>query len=100
MNASLVLKPGREKSILRRHPWVFSGAVREVRGNPEPGETVEILGSGGERLGLGACSPRSQIVARLWTTEPGERVDRDFFHRRLSGALALRRALPCRGGRT
>lgn len=100
MKASIVLKPGREKSILRRHPWVFSGAVGEIRGNPEPGETVEIFGNSGEWLGRGACSPSSQIVARLWTTDPGEEVDRDFFHRRLSGALALRKALPCLGDRT
>lgn len=100
MKASIVLKPGREKSILRRHPWVFSGAVGEIRGNPEPGETVEIFGNSGEWLGRGACSPSSQIVARLWTTDPGEEVDRDFFRRRLSGALALRKALPCLGDRT
>jgi 23S rRNA (cytosine1962-C5)-methyltransferase len=100
MKASLVLKPDREKSILRRHPWVFSGAVGEVRGNPEPGETVEILRNGGEWLARGACSPRSQIAARLWTTDPDEKIDRDFFHRRLSGALALRKALPCLRDRT
>ena len=62
--AKLILKPGREKSLLRRHPWVFSGAVAQVQGDPEAGATVEIRSADGRFLGWGAYSPRSQIVAQ------------------------------------
>ena len=62
----LVLKPGREKSLKRRHPWVFSGAVAKVTGEPQAGETVEIQSSDGEFLAVAAYSPQSQIVARVW----------------------------------
>ena len=65
--AKLILKPGREKSLLRRHPWVFSGAVAQVRGEPEAGGTIEIRTADGQFLGWGAYSPRSQIVARVWS---------------------------------
>ena len=63
----LILKPGRDKSLRRRHPWVFSGAVARVDGEPAVGETVEIRASGGDRLALAAYSPHSQIRARVWT---------------------------------
>jgi 23S rRNA (cytosine1962-C5)-methyltransferase len=89
----LWLKPGREKSLRRRHPWVFSGAVERVEGKPEPGATVEILAARGETLGLGAYSPSSQIRARVWSFEAGESIDEEFFRRRLTRAIESRRSL-------
>jgi 23S rRNA (cytosine1962-C5)-methyltransferase len=65
--ADLVLKAGREKSLLRRHPWIFSGAVARVDGDPGMGETVALRASGGAFLAWGAYSPHSQIVARVWS---------------------------------
>jgi 23S rRNA (cytosine1962-C5)-methyltransferase len=88
----LILKPGREKSLKRRHPWVFSGAVAKVQGSPGPGETVEVRSAAGERLAVAAYSPQSQIVARVWCWEE-EAVDRDFFRRRVGRAVAERKAL-------
>jgi 23S rRNA (cytosine1962-C5)-methyltransferase len=87
---SLLLKPGREKSLLRRHPWVFSGAVARVAGEPASGETVDLLAADGQFLGQAAYSPTSQIRARLWTFDPSEQVDEDFFRRRLQRAIASR----------
>jgi 23S rRNA (cytosine1962-C5)-methyltransferase len=87
------LKPGREKSLRRRHPWVFSGAVERVEGEVSSGATVELAGSTGERLARGAYSPASQIRVRVWTFEPGERIDADFFRRRLARAVESRRRL-------
>ena len=88
----LILKPGREKSLKRRHPWVFSGAVARVQGSPETGETVEIRSAASEFLGIAAYSPKSQIVARVW--DWGERaIDRGFFTGRIAQAVAQRRAL-------
>ena len=85
----LTLKHGRDKSLLRRHPWIFSGAVASVRGNPASGETVEVCGAGGEFLAVAAYSPQSQIVARVWDFAAVP-VDRDFFERRVARSVACR----------
>jgi 23S rRNA (cytosine1962-C5)-methyltransferase len=90
---SVVLKPGREKSVLRRHPWIFSGAVGGVEGDPRSGETVEVQAANGTRLAHGAYSPHSQIAIRLWTFDPDGVVAREFLRARLSRALAARRSL-------
>jgi 23S rRNA (cytosine1962-C5)-methyltransferase len=91
--ASLTLKPGREKSLLRRHPWIFSGAVAQVRGNPSAGQTVDVLSDSGEWLARAAFSPQSQIQARVWTFDPDEQVDADFWHRRVTRAVTARATL-------
>jgi 23S rRNA (cytosine1962-C5)-methyltransferase len=91
--ASLILKPGREKSLLRRHPWIFSGAVAQVNRNPAPGETVDVRAADGTWLARAAYSPASQIRARVWTFDPDEAVDADFFRRRILSALSLRTTL-------
>ena len=90
----LALKRGREKSLKRRHPWIFSGAVEKVNGKPGPGDTVEVRDSGGKALARAAYSPKSQIRARVWTFDPAEEVDAVFFRNRIEKALALREALP------
>ncbi len=91
--STLVLKPGREKSLKRRHPWIFSGAVEKVTGNPVAGDTVEVRDASGQRLALAAYSPASQIRARVWTFN-AEEVDAGFLRTRLTRALALREGLP------
>jgi 23S rRNA (cytosine1962-C5)-methyltransferase len=90
---SLTLKPGREKSLLRRHPWIFSGAVARVDGDPEPGATVDLLAAGGQFLARAAYSPSSQIRARVWTFDPAEPVDAAFFRKRIAAAIAGRAGL-------
>lgn len=90
---TLILKPGREKSLLRRHPWIFSGAVEQVTGSPRPGETVEVRDAQGNWLARAAYSPASQIRARVWTFDLEEAIDADFFRRRIQAALARRSAL-------
>lgn len=62
----LILKVGREKSLKRRHPWIFSGAVNRIEGQPGMGDTVTVCASGGEVLGIAAYSPHSSIRARMW----------------------------------
>jgi 23S rRNA (cytosine1962-C5)-methyltransferase len=93
VNKSVHLKPGREKSLIRRHPWVFSGAIQSVGGDPLPGETVEIYDNQGNFLARGAYSPDSQIRVRVWTWLQGEVVSPDFFQARLSRAFAYREEL-------
>jgi 23S rRNA (cytosine1962-C5)-methyltransferase len=90
---NIILKPGREKSLLRRHPWVFSGAVAQVNGDPQSGQTVDVRAADGQWLARAAYSPASQIRARVWTFDPDEAVDADFFRRRIDSALAARASL-------
>ncbi len=89
----LILKPGREKSLLRRHPWIFSGALEQIQGSPEAGDTVEVVSSPEKFLAYAAYSPHSQIVARVWDWKRDSRIDPKFFHGRLSHAIATRRVL-------
>jgi 23S rRNA (cytosine1962-C5)-methyltransferase len=86
----LILKEGREKSLLRRHPWIFSGAVAELRGDPASGATVEVLSSHGDWLARAAYSPHSQIRARIWSFDPDQNVDADFIRQRLEAAIRAR----------
>ena len=88
------LKPGREKSLRRRHAWVFSGAIERVNGKPTSGDTVELRSASGQVLARAAYSPASQIRARVWTFDPAEEVDAAFFRNRVTRALALRAGLP------
>lgn len=88
----LILKPSREKSLKRRHPWIFSGAIAPVAASPESGETVAVHASSGERLALAAYSPHSQIRARVWSWGD-DTIDAAFFHRRIAQAAGRRAAL-------
>jgi len=90
---TLTLKPGREKSLLRRHPWIFSGAIARLDGNPATGGTVDLLSANGQFLARAACSPSSQIRARVWTFDPLEAVDEHLFRHRLKRTLAARMQL-------
>ena len=91
--SNLILKPNREKSLLRRHPWIFSGAIQKVNGKPTPGETVNLLSSRGDFLAQAAYSPTSQIRARVWTFDPDELLDSNFFLKRIRKSLASRQTL-------
>ncbi len=86
----ILLKAGREKSLLRRHPWVFSGAIQQVEEEPAPGGIVDLLSLNREFLARAAYSPASQIRARIWTFDPAEEVNADFFRKRIRTALAAR----------
>jgi 23S rRNA (cytosine1962-C5)-methyltransferase len=91
---NLVLKKGREKSLKRRHPWIFSGAVDKVDGKAAAGDALDVLDATRKWVARAAYSPRSQIRARVWTFDPKEDVDAAFFRRRIEKALAVREALP------
>jgi 23S rRNA (cytosine1962-C5)-methyltransferase len=88
------LKKGREKSLKRRHPWIFSGAVEKIEGKLAPGDTVTVKDASGKSLARAAYSPKSQIRARVWTFDTAEEVDAGFFRTRIERAVALREGLP------
>jgi 23S rRNA (cytosine1962-C5)-methyltransferase len=90
---TVILKEGREKSVLRHHPWIFSGAIREVMGDPGPGETVEVRSARGEFLAHGAYAAASHIPVKLWNFEESEAIDEAFFRKRLASAFALRKSV-------
>ncbi len=89
----LVLKPGREKSLRHRHPWVFSGAVESVEGNPASGDTVSIVARDGAFLAKAAYCPDSQIRARVWSFDAKDEIDAPFLRQKLQASID-RRAAP------
>ena len=88
--AELRVLPGRDKSLLQRHPWIFSGAIADVRGTPAAGDTVAVRSADGRWLARAAFSPDSQIRARVWSFDPAEAVDAGFFDRRIGAAVRAR----------
>jgi 23S rRNA (cytosine1962-C5)-methyltransferase len=85
---SIHLRDGKERSLLRRHPWVFQGSVH--KGGGDSGETVRVQAHDGSFLAWGAYSPRSMIRVRAWSFDEAERIDAEFFVRRVRAAVALR----------
>ena len=92
--AELILQPGKERAVMRRHPWIFEGAVAHLKGRARAGDTVDVLADNGRPLGRAAFSPHSQIRARMWSFDPEETIDHAFFKRRVAAAVAARAALP------
>jgi len=90
--ARLTLKPGRIQPVWAGHPWVFAQAVAQIDGSPEPGDEVVVCDPKGEPLGRGLYSPRSAIVARLFSRDPSSPLDAAFFERRIRQALGRRTA--------
>ncbi|HET9043680.1 MAG TPA: class I SAM-dependent methyltransferase, partial [Burkholderiales bacterium] len=90
---ALVLKPGREKSLARQHPWVFSGAVERVEGAPGIGDTVAVRAAAGDFLAWAAYSPHSQIRARVWSFAEADSIDAAFFDARIRAAVGRRAGL-------
>jgi len=89
---TLILKPGREKSVLRRHPWIFSGAIKSVSGQPDAGELVKVLSSKGDYLGQCSFNPESSISGRVWTFED-EEVNSSFLISKMRIAIDIRKEL-------
>ncbi len=85
------LRPGKERSLLRRHPWVFEGSV--AGGKADSGETVRVEDSAGRFLAWAAYSPLSSIRVRAWSFGESERIDAAFFARRIAAAVAMRARL-------
>ena len=92
MTATVYLQADREKSLKRRHPWIFSKAISQVKGKVGVGETVDVRATDGTFLGRGAYSPASQIRVRIWTWDESEQIDTAFFARKIAAAWAVRQS--------
>ncbi|ADL56685.1 class I SAM-dependent rRNA methyltransferase [Gallionella capsiferriformans] len=91
--AAIILKEGREKSLLRRHPWVFSGAIERIDGTPVSGDTLQVVDAAGKFVAQAAYNAGSQITARVWSWNPEEAIDTAFFRRKIATAIAGRAGL-------
>ena len=82
------LREGKDRSLLRRHPWVFEGSI--AKGGGDAGELVRVEAHDGRFLAWGAYSPASMIRVRAWSFDEAQRIDAAFFEHRLRRAIALR----------
>ncbi|WP_423595963.1 class I SAM-dependent rRNA methyltransferase [Roseateles sp. MS654] len=89
---SIRLREGKDRSLLRRHPWVFQGSIE--KGKADAGETVRVESSEGKFLAWASFSPTSMIRVRAWSFDEHERIDDAFFQRKIAAALALRARMP------
>jgi 23S rRNA (cytosine1962-C5)-methyltransferase len=87
----VIIKPNREKPIIQNHPWIFSGAIQRIEGNPDDGDIVDIYGNSGEFLAKGYINQKSQITVRILTKDKNEKIDKNFFHRRILNAINYRK---------
>jgi len=90
MSARIYLNVGREKSLLRKHPWIFSKGINKIKGKPMLGETVDVYDNKGNWLAKGAYSPESQIRIRVWSFNETQEIDRQFFFEKLHNAQLRR----------
>jgi len=91
--SSIKLKKGRDKSFLRKHPWIFSGAIDTVKDINHNGETVDIISADGKLLGYGSYSSHSQISVRVLSFNPEEKIDLDFFRKRIDSSVQFRKRI-------
>ena len=87
----LVIAPGKEKAILRRHPWIFSGAVKRIEGQPQEGDLVDVVDARGQWMATGHYQNESIICKVLSFDTPD--INEDFFRQRLQSAIAYRERL-------
>jgi len=90
----IILKPKKDKALRRRHPWVFSGAIARVQGQPQAGAIIDVRAHDGRWLAQAEYNPHSQIRARAFCWQPETRADAAFWRERLAAAIARRHAIP------
>ncbi|MGH8595352.1 MAG: class I SAM-dependent rRNA methyltransferase [Gammaproteobacteria bacterium] len=93
LTARAILKSGREKALLRRHPWVFSGAIAKLDGKPQTGASLRIEAQDGRFLGWGVYSAKSQISIRVWSFREEAPIDAHLITGKIATALKRRAAL-------
>jgi 23S rRNA (cytosine1962-C5)-methyltransferase len=87
----VILKPNRDKPIIQNHPWIFSGAIEKIEGDPNDGDIVDVFSKSGDFLARGYINRKSQITVRILTKNKSEEIDKSFFQRRITSAINYRR---------
>jgi 23S rRNA (cytosine1962-C5)-methyltransferase len=91
MMVEVILKKGKEKAALQRHPWIFSGALEKVKGSPENGAVVKVLAANADFLAYGYYNENSRVAVRLLEWEENQTIDRKWYQQRIQAAIAARR---------
>ncbi|WP_316830554.1 class I SAM-dependent rRNA methyltransferase [Pedobacter aquatilis] len=86
----IILKKGKEKAAIQRHPWVFSGALEKVKGKPEDGEVVKVFAFDNEFLAYGYFNSNSRVAVRLLEWDESQTIDKKWYQNRLQQAIASR----------
>ena len=89
----LILKKGKERSLLRRHPWVYDTAVQKLTGKAVSGDTVRVCSYDGRFLAWAAYSKDSTLRARCWSFDESEQIDDLWIETKIKKALAARQSL-------
>lgn len=93
---TLILKPGKERALLRRHPWVYSTGIANVKGKPQSGDTIKIVDNKGNFLAWGAYSPESALRARCWSFNEKDIINEEWIRARVFEAIRSRDDLKSR----
>lgn len=87
----VILKAKKEKPIIQNHPWIFSGAIQRIEGEPQDGDIVDVISNSGDFLARGYLNRKSQITVRILTRDESEKVDEALFRRRIAAAVDYRK---------
>lgn len=93
MESKIILHESRDKSLKRKHPWIFSKAIKEVVNEPNNGADINIYDCNNNFLAVAAYSPNSQIRARVWSFNKDEKIDKDFFKAKILKAYEARKLM-------
>ena len=94
--AQVIVRDGKQRSLERRHPWLYAGAVEQVIGEPVSGATVALVDAQGGFLAWAAWSPQSTIRARVWSFDIEDQIDPSWFAARVARAVERRGHLASR----
>ena len=93
MESKIILHESRDKSLKRKHPWIFSKAIKEVVNEPSNGADINIYDCNNNFLAVAAYSPNSQIRARVWSFNKDEKIDKEFFKAKILKAYEARKLM-------
>jgi 23S rRNA (cytosine1962-C5)-methyltransferase len=91
--SEIILKKGREKSVLRKHPWIYSGAIEKVINGANGGEPIRVLSADRKFLAWASYNPKSQISARIWSWNENQRVNPEYLFERINNAFNFRKSI-------
>ncbi|MDI6619562.1 MAG: class I SAM-dependent rRNA methyltransferase [Clostridiales bacterium] len=91
--AKVIIGKGKQKMLEKGHPWVYKNEVKEISGDYEPGDIVEVEDYRGKFIGKGYINPKSQILVRIMTRHRDEEIDEEFFRKRITDAWEYRKVV-------